>query len=43
MRNFKPFYFILSPLIMISAIVLFILDGFNVNVSKITTYNLKEL
>ncbi len=35
-------YFILSPFIMIAAVVLFILDNMNVNVAEVASYILKE-
>jgi len=38
----RGYYFILSPFIMIAAVVLFILDNLNVNVTEVTAYILKE-
>ena len=38
----RGYYFILSPFIMIAAVVLFILDNLNVNVTPIASYILKE-
>jgi surface polysaccharide O-acyltransferase-like enzyme len=38
----RGYYFILSPFIMIAAIVLFILDSMNVNVAQVASYILKE-
>ncbi len=38
----RCYYFILSPFIMIAAVMLFILDNLNVNVTPIASYILKE-
>jgi hypothetical protein len=38
----RAYHFCLTPLIMIAAVILFILDNLNVNVTAISSYMLKE-
>ncbi len=39
----RVYFFVLSPLVMVAALILFILDTFNVNVASISSYTLKEI
>lgn len=39
----RVYFFVLSPLVMVAALILFILDTFNVNVASISSYTLKEV
>lgn len=38
----RAYYFIMMPFIMVAAVVLFILDNLNVNVTPMVSYILKE-